>query len=105
MGSWNEQELEGLDEHFHAVALAGAVTQRRDDGTCVCRGDKAPARCLDQLRSNSCVLNSVRVAKNHRGCSINSFQPSVGVVAVLGEGSGLDLARRGAEIHHLGPFF
>lgn len=100
MGSWNEQELEGLDEHFHAVALAGAVTQRRDDGTCVCRGDKAPARCLDQLRSNSCVLNPVRVAKNHRGCWL-----SVGVVAVLGEGLGLDLARRGAEIHHLGPFF
>lgn len=28
LGSWNEQELEGLAEHFHAVALAGAVIQR-----------------------------------------------------------------------------
>lgn len=73
MISWKEQELEGLDKHFHAVALAGAVTQRRDNGTCVCRGDKAPAHCLDQLRSSSCVLNTGRVAKNHRVCSINSF--------------------------------
>lgn len=34
MSSEKEQELEGLDKHFHAVALAGAkgwLIERRDD--------------------------------------------------------------------------